>query len=163
MGQSKARALHGMHWAAGSFRAGDVVQLGSLTCPQVRRYSKEAVEADFSRRMAVAGVLETTGMLLPPRAAAAALRKKKPKKRSLHPGLVQKEKEPPVFEVGRDCSVDPFKSGDYYPAEITKDHRDGTFTVKMLDGGLKGVSITTSLVCAHPGALTHCDIGIHGW
>ena len=59
---------------------------------------------------------------------------------------INKAGQKPAFEVGKACAVDVFHDGNFHAAEITVVQGDGKFTVKMRDGGLKGVTLETSLV-----------------
>lgn len=59
---------------------------------------------------------------------------------------IKKAGQKPAFEVGKACAVDVFHDGNFHAAEITVVQGDGKFTVKMRDGGLKGVTLETSLV-----------------
>lgn len=113
---------------------------------QVRRVNKAWMEEEFMRRMQVAAVLERAGMLIPVAAAArnAQAKAKKAKAQARKEGKASKT-EALTYKVGHDCMVDCFQDGNYFAAEVESAAGNGKYTVKMKDGGLRGVVIKTSL------------------
>ena len=48
---------------------------------------------------------------------------------------VEQVEDPEPFKVGKDCLVDAYEDGNFFPAEITKDLGNGRFSARMSDGG----------------------------